>query len=168
MIAHRLSTIRNADFIAMADEGKIVETGTHEELLANESHYFRLVEAQRSKSSATLPTKPRYRANMRIDSIVPLTMSSTLLYTTIWSVLYCHRIRECSLRVSDARRCSCFQGPGSESETRRKLGNRWTFWLRVRCFTLSRLYSNVLPYAERLWSLLRSLLFCSSFTASRR
>jgi ABC-type oligopeptide transport system ATPase subunit len=94
VIAHRLSTIRNADFIAMADEGKIVETGTHEELLANESHYFRLVEAQRSKSSATLPTKPRYR--------VPLTMS-TLLYTTIRSVLLPSNSRMFTSRIRRAQ-----------------------------------------------------------------
>lgn len=50
MIAHRLSTIRNADVIAVVDGGSIVETGTHSELLAKQSHYFRLVEAQQVKS----------------------------------------------------------------------------------------------------------------------
>jgi ABC-type multidrug transport system fused ATPase/permease subunit len=53
VIAHRLSTIRNADLIAVADGGMIVETGTHSELLANQSHYYRLVEAQRTKPSET-------------------------------------------------------------------------------------------------------------------
>jgi ABC-type multidrug transport system fused ATPase/permease subunit len=58
VIAHRLSTIRNADLIAVADGGMIVETGTHSELLANQSHYFRLVEAQRTKPSETPSETP--------------------------------------------------------------------------------------------------------------
>lgn len=37
----------------MVDEGKIVETGTHQDLLANGSHYHRLVEAQKGKSNGT-------------------------------------------------------------------------------------------------------------------
>ena len=46
VIAHRLSTIRDADTILMMEDGRIVEQGTHEELLAREDAYFRLYQAQ--------------------------------------------------------------------------------------------------------------------------
>jgi ATP-binding cassette subfamily B (MDR/TAP) protein 1 len=48
VIAHRLSTIRNADVIAVVDAGKIVEQGTHDELIALEGQYYQLVEAQKT------------------------------------------------------------------------------------------------------------------------
>lgn len=46
VIAHRLSTVRNAGQIVAIDGGKIVETGTHEELIARRGFYFNLVRNQ--------------------------------------------------------------------------------------------------------------------------
>lgn len=46
VIAHRLSTIRNADLICVMHEGRIVERGTHDQLLALNGYYRRLVDMQ--------------------------------------------------------------------------------------------------------------------------
>jgi ATP-binding cassette subfamily B protein len=45
-IAHRLSTLRNADSLVVIEEGKIVEKGTHIELIKNKGAYFTLVQLQ--------------------------------------------------------------------------------------------------------------------------
>ena len=46
VIAHRLSTIRNADLLLVMDEGRIIERGKHEELLAEKGFYFDLYMSQ--------------------------------------------------------------------------------------------------------------------------
>jgi subfamily B ATP-binding cassette protein MsbA len=47
VIAHRLSTIRNADMICVMHEGRIVERGTHDQLLALKGYYSHLVDMQK-------------------------------------------------------------------------------------------------------------------------
>ena len=49
VIAHRLSTVQNADQIAVLDHGKVVETGTHTELLQKGGYYAQLCAIQFSK-----------------------------------------------------------------------------------------------------------------------
>lgn len=46
MIAHRLSTIRSADIIAGFSDGKVVEQGSHRELMAKQGVYYSLVMQQ--------------------------------------------------------------------------------------------------------------------------
>ncbi|MCQ2228009.1 MAG: ABC transporter ATP-binding protein/permease [Bacteroidales bacterium] len=46
VVAHRLSTIKNADLICVFNEGQIVETGTHEELIAKDGYYKKLNDMQ--------------------------------------------------------------------------------------------------------------------------
>jgi ABC-type multidrug transport system fused ATPase/permease subunit len=50
VVAHRLSTIRNADLICVLHEGQIVEQGTHDQLLARNGYYRRLIEMQQTNS----------------------------------------------------------------------------------------------------------------------
>ena len=58
VIAHRLSTIRNADRIVVVEDGRIVEVGRHEELLAEAGTYRRLYEMQFRDPSAPLEPAP--------------------------------------------------------------------------------------------------------------
>ncbi len=55
VIAHRLSTIRDADKIAVLDQGRIVEMGNHKELMAKGTVYRRLVERQFALGQVSVP-----------------------------------------------------------------------------------------------------------------
>ena len=50
VIAHRLSTIFNADKIIVVDDGKIIESGTHEELIKVENGRYRALYEMQFKS----------------------------------------------------------------------------------------------------------------------
>ncbi|KAK9235080.1 P-loop containing nucleoside triphosphate hydrolase protein [Lipomyces kononenkoae] len=51
-VAHRLSTIQKADVIFVFENGKVLESGTHQELLANKSKYYELVQMQALEATA--------------------------------------------------------------------------------------------------------------------
>lgn len=66
VIAHRLSTIKTADNIVVMSQGRIIEQGTHDQLLERKTAYYNLVEAQRI--SAEKQDKDA-EENARIDKI---------------------------------------------------------------------------------------------------
>ncbi|MBT4881918.1 MAG: ABC transporter ATP-binding protein, partial [Flavobacteriales bacterium] len=49
IISHRISTLQDADQIIVLDKGKITETGTHTELLANKGFYYEMEQIQGNK-----------------------------------------------------------------------------------------------------------------------
>jgi ATP-binding cassette subfamily B protein len=51
VIAHRLSTIKNADLILVLKDGDIIESGTHDELLAQNGFYAELYNSQFDKTA---------------------------------------------------------------------------------------------------------------------
>ena len=53
VIAHRLSTVRNADVILVVKDGKIIERGRHEDLMAARGHYYRLYTRQYEDEATT-------------------------------------------------------------------------------------------------------------------
>jgi ATP-binding cassette subfamily B protein len=46
MVSHRISTIKDADIIFFMEDGSIVESGTHNELLAQEGRYYHIYQKQ--------------------------------------------------------------------------------------------------------------------------
>ena len=77
VLAHRLSTIVNADLILVMDDGEVVETGTHHELLARGQHYARLVAAQ-LQTDAAAARRRMTRASAAAAALAAATFASAL------------------------------------------------------------------------------------------
>jgi len=83
VIAHRLSTIKGADIIAVVSDGKVVETGSHDELLSTKGAYYDLVEAQKGHAkgherSSSNGSNPSSRSSSFLEQSAEITKSEAL------------------------------------------------------------------------------------------
>jgi ABC-type multidrug transport system ATPase subunit len=83
VIAHRLSTIRNVDKILVLQFGKIVEEGTHIQLLDKRGLYYQLVRRQTEQNETEIKTQSIENNKTTISIGVPLTEK---IYSTSFNV----------------------------------------------------------------------------------
>ncbi|EPE35282.1 P-loop containing nucleoside triphosphate hydrolase [Glarea lozoyensis ATCC 20868] len=69
-IAHRLSTIKDADNIVVMTQGRIVEQGTHNELLATRGAYYSLIEAQKIAAKEEMSAEEEAEIDHEDDKLV--------------------------------------------------------------------------------------------------
>lgn len=86
VIAHRLSTIKNADIIAVVSEGKVVETGTHKDLMEKQGAYYDLVEAQQGSkkgeedtTTSTASSETTSRASSAVEEEIEVAATAAIL-----------------------------------------------------------------------------------------
>ena len=88
VIAHRLSTIKNADVIAVVSGGRVVEHGSHHELLKNEGAYYDLVEAQKGhkEERSSDGSAPSSRSSSFVGESLEITKSAAFLINDVDTV----------------------------------------------------------------------------------
>ena len=64
LIAHRISTVRRADVVIVLDHGRVVQMGTHEQLMAQDGHYRAIAEAQLYGSDEDLDEEGERQGHM--------------------------------------------------------------------------------------------------------
>ena len=69
IIAHRLSTVRSADRIIVLQEGRIIEEGSHEELLAEGGHYAELYDTYFRHQSLDAIHEPVWRLELEREEV---------------------------------------------------------------------------------------------------
>lgn len=69
-IAHRLSTIRDAHNIVVMSEGRIVEQGTHDELVAKQAAYYNLVSAQKIAAAEEMTAEEEAELNEKEEMLI--------------------------------------------------------------------------------------------------
>ncbi|MGD1937386.1 MAG: ATP-binding cassette domain-containing protein [Cyanophyceae cyanobacterium] len=86
VIAHRLSTVQNADQIAVMEKGKVVEVGTHGQLLAKNGHYAKLYRMQFAAESQQLVTANETfnRTSYELRSRLNVTIGALQLLVEDW------------------------------------------------------------------------------------
>ncbi|XP_071688623.1 putative multidrug resistance protein [Rutidosis leptorrhynchoides] len=81
IVAHRLTTIRKADKIVVLQAGKVIESGSHDELMRENGAYYQMVQLQQSTTSNETPNSPQTPVSRRFYNaqtpITPRTPIST-------------------------------------------------------------------------------------------
>ncbi|KAM9216801.1 ATP-binding cassette sub-family B member 5 [Dugong dugon] len=76
VVAHRLSTIRNADLIVAIKDGKVMEKGTHAELIAKQGLYYSLAMSQDIKKADEQMESMTYSTEKNISSVPPCSVNT--------------------------------------------------------------------------------------------